>query len=520
MKRTLRYQVEGRIVEKEVNHVPVRFILAIILAVLETAAVIAAVMVCSYYIPYFYLLVWATEIAVVIKIISSDDNPDYKIPWLMVVLLIPVAGFMMYFLFYDRKLHKRYVKRLKAMKSVGHKPDDLHLFSALAAESLEAHNQAKMICNISESHLYSGTKQEYFPLGEDMFRRLLEDLRGAEHFIFMEYFIIEEGHFWNSILEILKEKAAAGVEVKVVYDDIGCMMTLLGDYYRTLRRFGIDATPFSALKGNADSEFNNRSHRKITVIDGKIGYTGGINIADEYINEVVKFGHWKDAGLRLEGDAVKELTNLFLIDYGINVRKMPKAEQYYFPEYTVPEGGFMIPFGDGPAPIYKRRVGKSVIENMLNQADRYMYIMSPYLIVDNELFQTIENAALRGVAVKLILPHVPDKKIILEMARSYYQRLIASGVEVYEYEPGFVHAKVYLADDEYAMVGTINLDYRSLVHHFENGVWMYKCDCLKNIKTDFEATLERCIRMDEGKIQWTLPQRFVRSVLRVFTPML
>ena len=520
MKKTLHYEVDGKPVDREVNYIPVRFILAIVLAILETAAVIAAVIACSYYIPYFYILVWITEIAVVIKIIASDDNPDYKIPWLMVVLLIPVAGFMMYFLFYDRKLQKRFVKRMEAMKAIGHKPDDLRLFAGLAEESLEAHNQAKMLCNISESHLYSDTKQEYFPLGEEMFVRLLEDLRSAEKFIFMEYFIIEEGHFWNSILEILKEKAAAGMEVKVVYDDIGCMMTLPGDYFRTLQSYGIDAAPFSALKGNADSEFNNRSHRKITVIDGKIGYTGGVNIADEYINEVVKFGHWKDVGLRLEGNAVKELTNLFLIDFGLNVRKMPEQKHDYFPEYTVPEAGYIIPFGDGPAPIYNRRVGKSVIQNMLNQADRYMYIMSPYLIIDNELCQAIEDAALRGVTVKLILPHVPDKKIILEMARSFYKRLIDAGVEVYEYEPGFVHAKVYLADDEYAMVGTINLDYRSLVHHFENGVWMYRCQCLTAIKEDFADTLEKCIRIDETKINWTLPQRFVRAVLKVFAPML
>ena len=520
MKKTLHYEVDGKPVDREVNYIPVRFILAIVFAVLETAAVIAAVMVCSYYIPYFYLLVWATEIAVVIKIIAADDNPDYKIPWLMVVLLIPVAGFMMYFLFYDRRLQKRFVKRMEAMKAIGHKPDDSRLFAGLAEESLEAHNQAKMLCNISESHLYSDTKQKYFPLGEEMFARLLEDLRSAEQFIFMEYFIIEEGHFWNSILEILKEKAAVGVEVKGVYDDIGCMMTLPGDYFRTLQSFGIEATPFSALKGNADSEFNNRSHRKITVIDGKIGYTGGVNIADEYINEVVKFGHWKDVGLRLEGDAVKELTNLLLIDYGINVRKMPEQKHDYFPEYAVPEAGWLVPFGDGPAPIYNRRVGKSVIQNMLNQADRYMYIMSPYLIIDNELCQAIEDTALRGVTVKLILPHIPDKKLILEMARSFYKRLIDAGVEVYEYEPGFVHAKVYLADDEYAMVGTINLDYRSLVHHFENGVWMYRCECLKDIKKDFADTLSKCIRIDETKIKWTLPQRFIRAVLKVFAPML
>ena len=520
MKSKIQYQVNGQTVEREVNYIPIRFILAIVLAVLETAAVIAIVIACSYYIPYFYLLVWATEIAVVIKIVSSDDNPDYKIPWLMVVLLIPVAGFMMYFLFYDRKLHKRFLKRLEHLKALGHRPDDAPLFEQLEKTSPYAHSQARMLCSIGQTHLYSNTRQEYFPLGEDMLPRLLEDLQAAENFIFMEYFIIEEGSFWNSILEILKEKAAAGVEVKVVYDDIGCMMTLPGDYFRTLRSFGIEATPFSALKGNADSEFNNRSHRKITVIDGKVGYTGGVNIADEYINEVVKFGHWKDTAIRLEGTAVKELTNLFLVDYGLNTFREPKPQQDYFPEYDLDADGFLIPFGDGPAPIYKREVGKSVIQNMLNQANRYVYMMSPYLIVDNELRQAIEDAALRGVCVKLILPHIPDKKIVYEMARSHYQRLLDAGVEIYEYEPGFVHAKVYLADDEYAMVGTINLDYRSLVHNFENGVWMYRCDCLKDIKEDFADTLKKCIRIDETTIKWSLTQRFVRSIVKVFTPMM
>ena len=520
MKGTLRYTVEGKTVEKEVNYIPVRFILAIVLAVLETLAILAIVMALCYYIPYFYLMVLCTEIACVIRIIASEDNPDYKIPWLLLVLIVPIAGFMCYFLFYDRKLHKRYVKRLEKLKAIGHKPEDSALFDKLKTASPVAHSQAKMLCNIGETHLYSNTKQEYFPLGEDMWPRLLEDLRSAEKFIFLEYFIIEEGVFWDSILEILLEKAASGVEVKLIYDDIGCMMTLPGDYARQLRKLGIEAWPFSALKGNADSEFNNRSHRKITVIDGKIGYTGGINLADEYVNKVQRFGHWKDTGLRLEGDAVKELTSLFLIDYGLNCFREPEVKQNYFPEYVEKEDGWIIPFGDGPNPIYKREVGKSVIQNLLNQANDYVYMMSPYLIVDNELRQAMEDAALRGVNVKLILPGIPDKKLVYEMAQSHYQRLLDAGVEIYEYTPGFVHAKVYLADDEIAMVGTINLDYRSLVHNFENGVWMYRCECLKEIKQDFADTLQKCIRVDETRTKWSLLQRFVRSVVKVFTPMM
>ena len=369
-------------------------------------------------------------------------------------------------------------------------------------------------------HLFTNTKQEYFPLGEDMHRRLLEDLKTAEKFIYMEYFIIEEGKFWNSILDILREKAASGVEVKVLYDDIGCMMTLPSDYHKTLRFYGIEAAPFSRLKGNADSEFNNRSHRKITVIDGKIGYTGGINIADEYINEIVKYGHWKDTGVRLEGEAVWELTKLFLVDFGINVKRVPKIRGDLYPTVSAKENGYMIPFGDGPHPIYERRVGKSVIQNMLAVATRYAWMTTPYLIIDNDLCTDLENAALRGVDVRIIVPHIPDKKLVFGMTQSFYHRLMTAGVKIYEYEPGFIHAKSYLADDDYAMIGTINLDYRSLVHHFENGVWMYKTDCLKDLKADLLNTIEVSEEINVDKYRPNLIVRFFRSIVRIFAPLL
>ncbi len=381
-------------------------------------------------------------------------------------------------------------------------------------------SQAKMLTGISEAHLFTDTKQEYFPLGEHMHCRMLQDLEAAEKFIYMEYFIIEEGKFWNSILDILKRKARDGVEIKVLYDDIGCMMTLPGDYHKMLKLYGIDAAPFSRLKGNADSEFNNRSHRKITVIDGKIGYTGGVNIADEYINEVVKYGHWKDTALRLEGEAVWELTTLLLVDFGINVKKMPNIRDDLYPTMNIKEKGYVIPFGDGPHPLYERRVGKSVIQNMLNGASRYMWMTTPYLIIDNDLCQSIENAALRGVDVRIIVPHIPDKKLVFGMTQSFYHRLMAAGVRFYEYEPGFIHAKSYLADDNQAMIGTINLDYRSLVHHFENGVWMYECESIKDLKTDIEDTLSKSIEVTPEMLKTNLLQRFIRAVVRIFAPML
>lgn len=521
MKRKYSFKANERTIEREYLYIPFRYILAILITLFEVLAVIGILIALCYYVPYFYLAAWVTEIFCVIRIIASDDNPDYKVPWLLFVLIVPVAGFMLYFMFYSRTLQKRFIKRLNELKNKGYRKDDGDLFARLETENPVAASQAKMLTDIAQCHLFTDTKQTYFPLGEDMHAALLSDLAKAEKFIYMEYFIIEEGKFWDSILDILKEKAADGVDVKVLYDDIGCMATLPGDYHKTLKAYGIEATPFSRLKGNADSEFNNRSHRKITVIDGKVGYTGGVNIADEYINAVVKYGHWKDTAIRLEGEAVWELTRLFLIDFGINVRKIPQIQNELYPACNdICEPGYMIPFGDGPHPLYARRVGKSVIQNMLNAAVRYVYMTTPYLIIDNDLCQSIENAALRGVDVRIIVPHIPDKKLIFGMTRSFYNRLMGAGVKIYEYEPGFIHAKSYLADDEYAMIGTINLDYRSLVHHFENGIWMYRCSAVRELKADILDILRKSIAVTPDMLKTNLLQRFVRAVVRIFAPML
>ncbi|MBQ9785612.1 MAG: cardiolipin synthase [Clostridia bacterium] len=519
MKKKIRYQKGRETVEREYNYIPVRYILAVMITLLEVGMVIGSVVLLSWLVPYFYIACWITQIVCVVSIIASDDNPDYKVPWLLFVMILPIAGFMLYFMFYSRTLQKKFVKRLDQLKARRYESDGA-LIGRLKKEEPRAAGQAQMLCDMADCALFQNTKQTYYPLGEDMHRALLEDLERAEKFIFMEYFIIEEGVFWNSILEILKKKAAAGVEVRVVWDDIGCMSTLPGNYAKILGSYGIAATPFSRLRGNADSEFNNRSHRKITVIDGRVGYTGGVNIADEYINERVRFGHWKDTAIRLEGDAVRELTRLFLVDYGINAKDLPDDRFDYFDTGAPAEAsGYVIPFGDGPNPLYRRRVGKSVICNMLNNATRYVYMTTPYLILDNDTCQCIENAALRGVDVRIIVPYIPDKVIVYGMTQSYYQRLMRAGVRIYEYEPGFIHAKSYLADDEYAMIGTINLDYRSLVHHFENGVWMYRCDSIRDLKADIEDTLAKSVEVPAER-RTNLLTRAFRAVVRIFAPML
>ncbi len=520
MKRKYSYKVKDRIIEREYTYIPVRYILAIALTVIEILSVIAVVALLCYFVPYFYIAAALTSAGCLLAIVASDDNPDYKIPWILVVILIPVAGFMIYLMFYSRKLKPKYMRRIKELENFKYTREDTGELERIRSVDPHAASLARMLCETADTNIFTDTDVRYFPLGEDMHISLLEDLHSAEKFIYMEYFIIEEGEFWNSILDVLKQKAEMGVEVKLLYDDIGCMCTLSGDYYKKLSSYNIDALPFSRLRGNADSEFNNRSHRKITVIDGRVGYTGGVNIADEYINKKQKHGHWKDTAIRLEGEAVFELTRLFLVDFGINSRCVPTFSQSLYPVSDIQSEGFVIPFGDGPRPIYKRRVGKGVIRNMLEASVERVYITTPYLIIDNELLSVIENTALRGVDVRIILPHIPDKRLVFMMTRSFYPRLLSAGVKIYEYTPGFIHAKGCIADGKSAMIGTVNLDYRSLVHHFENGVWLYGAPCIENMEEDFCKTLRLSEQIRLDMLKTGPATRLFRSLVKIFAPLL
>jgi cardiolipin synthase len=428
---------------------------------------------------------------------------------------------MLYFMFYSRKLKRRFVKRIKEVQSYSYEWDDSASFEELRLDDRRAYSQAKMLTQISQSHLFLGGDEQYFSSGEAMRDAIIKDLEMAQRFILLEYFIIEEGSFWNSVLEVLKRKVKEGVDVRVMYDDIGCMGTLPGNYDRILNSYGIKTVVFSKLRGSADSELNNRNHRKILVVDGVIGYTGGVNIADEYVNEKKLYGHWKDGGIRLRGVAVRELTKMALMGYGMNSKELPELPPLAYPDISLEApSAYLIPYGDGPRPIYKRNVSKAAIQNMLGAALDYVYMTTPYLIIDNDICSDIERAALRGVDVRIIVPHVPDKKLVFAMTRSYYNRLMDAGVKIYEYEPGFIHAKTYVADGKYAIVGTVNLDYRSLVHHFEDGVWMYKTDCISDIKRDLDETLEKSIRVTPDMLKMGRISRLIRSMIRIFAPML
>ena len=521
MKIRHKFNVNGKEIETTYTHIPFRYILAMLITVLEIVAIIGIVVLLCYYVPYFYISAILTQIACIILIISSDDNPDYKAPWLLCVMVLPIAGFMLYFMFYSRNINKKYVKRFKNAAEYETPTDPTSAEAKLSIYNPRASGQARLISNSGGGKLYYNSSAEYLNSGEALFDRLIADLRAAEHFIFMEYFIIEDGVFWGSILDVLRQKAADGVEVRIVYDDIGCMNTLPGNYFKTLRGYGIKAVSFSMLKGQADGEFNNRSHRKITVIDGKIGYTGGINLADEYINKKKRFGHWKDTAIRITGDAVNELTKLFLTDYYINSKEKDILFGDFFvnTEAVQERDSYILPFGDGPKPLYKRRVSHLAIRTLISDAREYVYITTPYLIIDNDLCATIEAAALRGVSVHIILPHVPDKRIVFEITRSFYNRLIDAGVHIYEYTPGFIHSKLYIADGDTAIIGTMNLDYRSLVHHYENGVWLHGCECIGAMVKDYRETMLACQKIVEAKKPNPF-LRLIRAVGRIFAPLM
>ncbi len=502
------------------KYMPMRFVFNILLIFIEVAIVVTLVVLVTIQSRYSLIAEAITQIAVAIVIITGNDNPDYKVPWLFFVLVLPVIGFMLYFMFYSRKLNPVQRRKLRKLYIESGVLSDSADASRLREENSEAFSQAVMLKRLANTHIYTDTEVTYFPLGDEMFPAMIEDLKQAKRFIFLEYFIIQNGWLWQSVLEVLQQKVRQGVEVRVIYDDIGCMRTLPGHYFSKLKKMGIKCVTFSRLRAQANNKFNNRNHRKITVIDGRVGYTGGANIADEYVNMRKRFGHWKDVGIRIEGGAVNELTRLFLADYGMNVGTDDDFLLYYNGETHLQSNGFVVPFGDGPKPMYTKNIAKMAIINLLSQANHHVYMTSPYLIIDNELTQAIENAALRGVDVRIITPHIPDKKLIFTMTRSYYKRLMDAGVKIYEYVPGFIHAKMYIADGNTAIIGTVNLDYRSLVHHFENAVWLHDMPAIADMEADFLHTQSDSIEANGEMLRQSLPGRFVRTIVKIFAPLL
>ncbi|MDE6273646.1 MAG: cardiolipin synthase [Clostridiales bacterium] len=465
------------------------------------------------------MLEWLILIVTVLHIVNRDMLPETKIPWLLCVVGLNVFGVAIYVVFShnrpSRRQRRKYLQIYEfSRKFIEESPEKCSNLGDWADVSYSLNRQS------SDAVLYTNTKTQYLKSGEVFFESLVNDLKRAEKYIFLEYFIIARGKMWYTILDILKERAKAGVDIRVIYDDIGCMGKIRAGYYKELRKAGIKCVKFNPFVPVVTNVHNFRDHRKIAVIDGKIGYTGGINLADEYINETHPFGQWKDTAVRLEGEGVRGLILMFLQLYNLRSKETEEFAPYMNETYETFEGeGYVQPYGDGPRPLYGSQIGEETYINVLNTAKKYVYITTPYLIIDYRMRSAIVSAALRGVDVRIIVPHIPDKKIPFALTRSNYSALMKAGVKIYEYTPGFIHAKSFVADDEVGIVGTINLDYRSLLHHFENAVFMYKTKAVMELKADVEETFEvSALQTAEGtkkNIFW----RAICEIAKVFAPL-
>lgn len=461
---------------------------------------------------------------VLIFIINEDVPTEFKFTWSFIVLLMPIVGVLIY-LFSKSNWGmfnlKRKVKE-ESLCSRGLIKISEGTAEALTSQDLSFRRFSDYMYKYCDFPTYHNTRVTYYSIGEDVLKALVEELKKAEKFILIEYFIISKGEIWDEVLEVLKAKAQMGVEVRLMYDGL-CSLSSLPYYYpKELKKYGIEAKMFAPIIPFLSTTQNNRDHRKVVVIDGKCAFTGGVNIADEYANILDRFGHWKDVGIKLEGRAVMSMTRMFIQNWNLYGNIEVDYEKYLDESYHLEHlghNGFIIPYCDEPTD--RKYVGKTVYEDIIDNAVNYLYVMTPYFIVDGEFLNALRYAARRGVDVRIILPHIPDKKAAFAIARSFYPVLLEAGVKVYEYKPGFVHAKVLVADDREATVGTVNMDYRSFYHHFENGVYMYETSVTGDIKADCLATMDKSIEVDINYYKGlNVIARAIGRCLRLFAPLM
>lgn len=457
----------------------------------------------------------------IVRIINSDMNIEGQLVWVFICLLFPLFGIMIYFLFVRRRPPTKHRKYFRAMKyeHIKYKERTEIEKKEIEQEADKYFGQFEYIYQTTGLKTYKNTDVKYLHNGEIFLNDLLKSLEQAQKYIFMEYFIIEQGEMWSKIFDVLKQKVSEGVEVRIMYDDLGSINKLPNNFAKKLNKMGIKCVKFNSFLPVISAIHNNRDHRKITIVDGKVGYISGINIADEYVNIVQRFGYWKDTAVRLSGDAVKNLIHMFVPLYDIQTMQMEDVKSFEPNEMLAVESkGCVCPFGDGPRYYIKDDVSENVYLNMINQAQKYIWITTPYLIIDNKLTNALCSAAKRGVDVRIVTPHIPDKKIIFALTRSSYKVLKESGVKIFEYEKGFIHSKQVICDDDIGVLGTINFDYRSLLHHYECGVLMYNQPCLKSMKADFKHIFSVSIDMKDYKQNPFM--RLVCAIIKLFTPML
>ena len=501
-----------------------RLAMTVMLILFQFALLLTLVLVLSQLGLWIYYAMILLSVIIVVYIIAKRDNPAFKLVWVVIIMLVPIVGGLFYLFWGNKRLPRGVRERSEDFSShtLCDEVRDNNVLRELSENSTDYTTIARYVDMQGGFPLWSRSQAEYFPLGEKMFLRLVEELEKAERFIFMEYFIVEEGHMWNTIYDILKRKVQQGVQVVFMYDDVGSISTLPTGYDNEMRTHGIRVQRFNPFHPRLSALMNYRDHRKITVVDGKVAFCGGANLADEYINEVNRFGHWKDTAVMVRGDAVWNLTETFLKLWNFAFKK--KQDRIDISKYrpfvqSVPGDGFMQPFSDSP--LDNENVSENTLLNIINKANHYVYITTPYLVIDNEMLTCLCLAAKNGIDVRIIVPGVPDKGYVYSVTKSYYLPLLEAGVRIYEYTPGFIHAKNLVADDALGMVGTINLDYRSLYFHFECSVLFYYSSVIREIKEDFMRTMAESheVTLAEARaVSWGA--RLVRSILRVFAPLM
>ena len=461
------------------------------------------------------------SLVAVIWVVSKDDNPSYKLAWVIAIMGIPVFGGLFYLMWgniHDTKEVREVTSfsRNSTKSNIQQRPE---VMEDLKEVDPQLAVRAEYINRVAGFATYQNTSVEYLALGEIKFEKLKEELSNAKRFIFMEYFIIQEGEMWNPILDILAQKVKEGVEVRVMYDDLGCIQTLPNHYHKTLEALGIQTAIFNPFRPRVNMAMNYRDHRKICVVDGNVGFCSGINLADEYINAYPKHGHWKDTGVVIYGEAVWNLTVMFLTLWNITKDAGTTDMNPYRPDKEYPSDGFIQPFSDSPLDEFN--VAEFNYMQIINRATKYVYITSPYLILDNEMVTALTIAAQSGIDVRILTPHIADKWYVHILTQSYYPPLIQAGVKIYEYTPGFVHAKMFVSDDNIAVVGTANMDYRSFYLHYECGISFYNSSVCHTVRDDILATLgvSQQISLESLK-ELSIIKWFVRSIIRIFAPLM
>ena len=513
-----------RILKKLFSYLTSRMFVIAVLLLAQLAIYVTLIFYLNNYVFYMQILSWILSVLLLLYVVGKPGSPSAKIPWIMIFCVLPVLGVPLYLLCGSSDVHIRYKRSLKRSLAQTEKMhvQDERVAKQLENENLLRYRESDYIFKVTKMPIHRNTKVQYFPSAELAWEEMVNRLKEAKHFIFMEFFIVEEGKMWNTILDVLKQKVQEGVEVRFMYDDIGCLQTLPSGYDKILQSYGIDCVVFNTFSPILTVGHNYRDHRKVCIIDGYIGFTGGYNLADEYINYKTRFGHWKDSGILLEGEGVWNQTISFLENWDFTKKVKSDFSKYspfiYHPEPFINDG-YVQPYAD--TPLDNELVGENVYMNVINHASKYLYITTPYFIVDNEMVQALCLAAKNGVDVRIVTPGIPDKWYVHLMTRAYYRQLLSAGVRIFEYSLGFIHAKNCLSDDEVAICGTINFDYRSLYHHFECACWMYQGEVISQMKDDFINTVDvsREITLDWCKKR-PLFVRFAQSVVRIFSPLM